>query len=73
MLKNATAITVVGFLLMFIGILTLFLNFVGVDLFFLAWLYELNTVLSFLIRLLMVIVGFILIYVGQTNWEVEEV
>ncbi|MBC6993730.1 hypothetical protein QWY85_13890 [Neolewinella lacunae] len=73
MLKNATAITVVGFLLMFVGILTLFLNFVGVDLIFLAWLYELNTVLSFLIRLLMVIVGFVLIYVGQTNWDVEEV
>lgn len=73
MLKHATTITVVGFLLLFVGILTLFLNMVGVDLIFMQWLYEANPVLSFIIRLLMVVVGLIMIYIGQTDWDREEV
>lgn len=72
MLKNATTITVIGFILLFVGVLTLFLNMVGVDFFLLAWLYKLNVALSFAVRLLMIIAGFILIYIGQTDWSREE-
>jgi len=72
MLKHATLLTVIGFLLLIFGIVTLFLNMVGVDFFLLAWLYKLNVGLSFAIRLLMIIVGFVLIYVGQTDWSREE-
>ena len=73
MIKHATTLTVIGFLLLIIGIVSLFLNLVGVDLFFLTWLYELNVLVSFIVRLLMVVAGFILIYVGQTDWRREEI
>ncbi len=73
MLRHSTTLTVIGFVLLFLGLVSLVLNYVGVDIFFLAWLYELGVGLSFAIRLLMLILGFILIYVGQTNWEQEEI
>jgi hypothetical protein len=73
MLKHSTTITVIGFLLFFLGIFTLFLNLVGVDVFFMAWLYKLNVAASFAIRLLMLVIGLVLIYVGQTNWDREEI
>ena len=73
MLKHATAITVTGFVLLFLGLVSLLLNYVGVDIFFLAWIYELGVGISFLIRLLMIIGGIILIYVGRTDWSQEEI
>ncbi|NJC26484.1 hypothetical protein [Neolewinella antarctica] len=72
MLKNATSIRVIGFLLLIIGLFTLFINMVGVDLIFLDWLYRYNVALSFAVRLGMVIVGLVMIYVGSTNWERTE-
>ena len=73
MLRHATTLTVIGFVLLFLGLVSLILNYVGVDIFFLAWIYELGFGVSFAIRLLMVIVGFTLIYVAQTDWDREEV
>lgn len=72
MLKHATLITTVGMILLIIGVLTFFLNMVGVDLYALAWLYLLDPFLSFMIRILFVIIGLILVYVGRTNWDVED-
>lgn len=69
MLKNATTITVIGFLLLLTGIITLVLNYVGVDFFLLEWLYRWNVNASYIIRILMIIAGTILIYVGQTDWD----
>jgi uncharacterized membrane protein len=69
MLKNATTLTVIGFLLLFTGIVTLVLNYVGVDFFLLEWLYRWNVNASYVIRILMIIAGTILIYVGQTDWD----
>jgi uncharacterized membrane protein len=73
MLKHATTLTVIGFILLFLGLVSLFLNLVGVDIFFLSWLYELGVGISFAVRLGMVILGFILIYLGQTDWSREEI
>jgi len=73
MIKNATTITVIGFLLFFFGIMTFILNYVGVDFFLTKWLYEYSTGLSWLVRILAMVIGMILIYVGQTDWEREEV
>lgn len=69
MLKNATTLTVIGFLLLFTGVVTLVLNYVGVDFFLLEWLYRWNVNASYVVRILMIIVGAILIYVGQTDWD----
>ena len=72
MLQNATTIRVIGFLLFMMGLFTLFINMVGVDLFFLEWLYRLNPTVSFAIRGLMVVVGLVLIFVGSTNFARTE-
>jgi uncharacterized membrane protein len=72
MLKNATTLTVIGFLLLFTGIVTFFLNVVGVDFVLLEWLYRWNVGVSFVVRILMIIVGMVMIYVGQTDWDREE-
>lgn len=73
MLKHATTITVIGFLLFFVGIVSFVLNYVGVDLVFLDWLYRWNPAVSYAVRILMILVGLIMIYIGRTDWSVEEV
>ncbi len=73
MLRQSTTLTVIGFILAFLGIFSLFLNMVGVDLIFLRWLYDLGALFSALVRIIMVILGFVLIYVGRVDWEREEV
>lgn len=72
MIKHATTLTVVGFVLLFLGVVSLFLNLVGVDIFFLTWLYTIGPLFSFVVRLLMVVLGFVLIVVAKTDWEREE-
>ena len=72
MLKHATTLTVIGFILFFLGLVSILLNFVGVDIFFLSWLYNYSVALSFAVRLFMIIGGVVLIYVGQTDWSREE-
>ncbi|MFT7121293.1 MAG: hypothetical protein ACJAZ9_001471 [Neolewinella sp.] len=73
MIKYATLITSIGFILLVLGVLTLFLNMVGVDLVFMEWLYKLNVAVSFAVRLGMIVVGLVMIYVGRTDWNMEEV
>lgn len=73
MLKYHVQFTVIGFILVFLGAFSLFLNMVGVDLYILTWLYNLGTMISLFIRVSMIIVGFALIFIGQTDWEREEV
>lgn len=73
MIKYATLITSIGFILLVLGVLTLFLNMVGVDLVFMEWLYKLNVAVSFAVRLGMIVVGLVMIYVGRTDWSMEEV
>lgn len=72
MLRQSTTLTVVGFVLVFLGAFSLFLNIVGVDLIILRWLYDLGGFASTLVRLTMVVLGFVLIYVGRVDWEREE-
>ena len=69
MLKYATLLTVIGFVLLALGVTTLFSTMVGVDIAPLAWLYRENIGLSYAVRLAFVVVGIILIYVGRTDWE----
>ncbi len=73
MLRQSISLTVVGFILLFLGAFSLFLNMVGVDLIILRWLYDLGALLSMIVRIGMVVLGFIFIYIGQTDWEREEI
>ena len=71
MIKHATLLTVIGFLLFFLGLVSFILNYVGVDLFFLDWLYRWNATASYVIRVAAMLLGIVLIYVSKTNWEIE--
>lgn len=73
MLNHAIKFTVIGFLLLFLGAFSLFLNMVGVDLIILRWLYDLGAFLSIGVRIAMIMLGFALIYIGQVDWSKEEV
>ena len=73
MLKHATLITVIGFILLALGLMTIFTTMVGVDIAPMAWLYRQGVGVSYLVRLLMVITGLIMIYVGRTDWNQTEV
>lgn len=72
MVRYHTLITVIGFVMAGIGLLSLVLSFVGVDLFFMGWLRQLGPLAALLVRLGLIIVGFLMIYIGQTDWEREE-
>lgn len=72
MLKHATLITVIGFLLLMLGVTTIFTTMVGLDFAPLAWLYRTSVPLSYAVRLGLIIVGLIMIYVGRTDWERTE-
>lgn len=71
-LRQSTRLTVVGFILFILGFFSLALNLVGVDLAILRWVSDLGALPSFLIRMGMVVVGVVFIFVGQTDWEKEE-
>ncbi|TXF90049.1 hypothetical protein FUA23_07355 [Neolewinella aurantiaca] len=72
MIKHATTITVIGFILLITGVMTLVLNLVGVDFILFEWIYRYNVALSLVFRFILIVTGFIMIYVGQTDWDREE-
>ncbi|MEL6355906.1 MAG: hypothetical protein AAFQ37_03135 [Bacteroidota bacterium] len=61
MLRQSTKLTVIGFLLLFLGAFSLLLNMVGVDLIIFRWLYDLGGMVSTIVRILMIVVGFALV------------
>jgi hypothetical protein len=60
---------IIGFALIIIGMLSLVLLFVGVKLSFLTWIDAAGRLAGFVIRLLMIMSGFIIITLSQTNWR----
>jgi uncharacterized Tic20 family protein len=60
---------ILGFVLIIIGMLSLILMVVGVQLSFLTWIDALGRLGGFLIRLLMIIGGFVIITLSQTDWR----
>ena len=72
MIENATTVRAIGFVLFILGLFTLIINIVGVDLVFLKWLYTMNVFASFAIRLGMVIIGMVMIFIGSTNFDRTE-
>lgn len=64
--------TVIGFLLAGSGLIALILSLVGVKLSWLAWLYKFGGLFAFIVHLLMVVGGFALIYLMQTDFKGED-
>ena len=62
----------IGFLLFAIGLLSIILNIVGVELAFLVWLNSLGSLAAFVTKLLMMLAGIIIMVLARTDWEREE-
>lgn len=71
--NKKTVITTIGFLLAGIGFLALVLSLVGVKLSFLVWLDRPGALFGFVAKLVMIIAGLVMIYMGKTDLEQEEI
>ena len=69
--KNKGLITLIGFILVSLGFLALVLSMVGVKFAFLLWIDKPGPLFGFVFRLLMILIGFMLVYVAQTNYKGE--
>lgn len=71
MQKNKGILTLIGFILVTLGFLALVLSIVGVKIAFLLWIDQPGPLFGFLFRLLMIIGGFTLVYLAQSNYKGE--
>jgi len=67
MRKNKALWTTVGFLLIITGFLALALSMVGIQLALLAWIDALGGLFGFIVKLLMVLGGFVIVYLSQAD------
>jgi hypothetical protein len=72
MLKNKVFWTVAGFLLAGMGLTALILSLVGVQLAWLAWLTKISRLFAFTVHLLMILGGFVAVYLAQSDFRGED-
>lgn len=58
-----------GFLLFFAGFLSIVLGMIGVQFAFMTWMDHWGKGLGFLLRILMILAGFVLIIIDQTDQD----
>ena len=66
--KNKALWTLVGFLLVVLGFLSLGLTMVGVKLRILLWMDWFGPLPSFMLKIVLVLGGFVLVYLAQTDF-----
>ncbi len=71
MTRNRTALLVIGFLLAGIGFLSIVLSLIGLQFSFLVWLDAAGKGLGFLLKIILTLVGFVLIYLAYGNFEAD--
>ena len=64
--------TILGFLLAGTGFLALVLSLIGIQLSFLTWIDSPGRLFGFLARIGMILLGFILIYLTQTDLQPKD-
>ena len=72
MFKGNNWLMVLGFLMAGTGILALVLSLIGIQLSFLTWIDYPGKLFGFLARIFMILVGFILIYLTQTDLQPKD-
>jgi hypothetical protein len=72
MTKNKTLLTIIGFFMFVFGFSTLVLMLVGMNLSFLTWIDIGGKLLGFVIRLLLIMAGFIFFYIAQSDFKGED-
>jgi hypothetical protein len=68
-MTSKSVYAIIGFVLIILGFLSLVLMMVGVQLSFLTWIDAPGRLFGFVMRLLLIIGGFIIITLTQTNWR----
>ncbi len=69
MISSKSFYAILGFVLIMLGMLSLILLLVGVQLSFLTWIDAAGKPGGFVIRILMILSGFVIIALSQTNWR----
>ncbi len=67
--STKTWFMVLGFVLAFLGFMSLGLSLIGVRISFLSWLYNLGSLAAFLIHIGMIMLGLILIFMASDNHQ----
>jgi hypothetical protein len=69
---NKSYLTVVGFLLLLAGIISIVLSLVGLNLEVLGFLYSIGSGFAFLIYIIMIMAGAIMMYMSKIKEEIDE-
>ncbi|MFO0469210.1 MAG: hypothetical protein ACK5ZX_07870 [Bacteroidota bacterium] len=69
MSKNKNLLTILGFVLVVTGFLSMIVSVVGLKFSFLLFLESWGSLVGFVLKLLIIMIGFILTYLGQTNFS----
>ena len=70
-MKNKGLMTLLGYLLFALGMLSIILSIVGVKLAFLSWIDNWGRLTGFLIKLFMLVIGMIIMFVARADWPEE--
>jgi hypothetical protein len=70
--KNKGILSLVGFLLAGIGFIAIILSLIGAQLSFLTWIDELGRLTGFLIKIGLILLGIIIIYLTQNDFDGDE-
>lgn len=62
----------VGFLLVMFGFLSLFLGMSGLQFTYMAWVDNWGRLTGFLLRLLMIMIGFLIAFYAKVDWQKEK-
>lgn len=71
MKKQRGILSLIGFILVVTGFMALVYSLVGLKLSFLVWLDVPGPLFGFVMKLLMLILGFVLVYFDQTDFKGE--
>jgi hypothetical protein len=69
MLRKKGMWLTIGFFLIILGFLSLIVAFIGLEFKFFAWMEVFGSLTSFLIKVAMVLGGFISVAIANTNWD----
>lgn len=71
MITKNDRLTLIGFILFFIGMLSIFLALVGIHFSFLAFIERLGKLPAFLIKVVMAISGVVIIYLSKIHYPTQ--
>ena len=68
---NKSWFTLIGFILLFIGILSIIISIIGANFTFLSWIESFGRLPSFLIKIFFIVAGMLMIIVSLSNLKEE--